>query len=98
MASLFYTVFEGAAEVALGEVLQEGAVTIGAGSLTSAAITGSGRKRRRVRIMCDSNAFVTWGESPTALNDGTEGRPMSAEVAEYFDIESGFQIAVIERV
>ncbi|KKK94739.1 hypothetical protein LCGC14_2679860, partial [marine sediment metagenome] len=30
-------------------------------------------------------------------DDGTDGRPLEAGSAEYFDIEAGHKIAVIER-
>ncbi len=97
MATLFFAVFSGAAEVAAGDPIQEAVVDIGAASAQSSAITGSGRKPLRVRIFADSNCFTTWGENPTALADGTDGRPMEAGSAEYWDIEAGHQIAVIER-
>lgn len=98
MATLFFAVFSGAAEVAMGDPIQEDSVAIGGASTVSSAITGTGRKRRRVRIFADVNCFATWGESPVAKNDGTDGRPLEASVVEYFDIEAGHQIAVIERV
>ena len=98
MPTLFFSVFEGAGEVAHGDPIQEDIVAIGGTSLQSATINGSGRKRRRVRILCDTNAYVIWGENPTAIADGSAGRPMGAENPEYFDIESGHRIAVIERI
>jgi len=97
MATLFYAVYESAGEVALGDPIQEGTVTIGVASAQSATISGSGRKRKRVRLYADVNAFVTWGSNPTALNDGTDGRPMGADNPEYFDIEAGHKIATILR-
>jgi len=97
MATLFFTVFLGAVEVAAGDPVQENVVTIGVGSLQSAVITGADRKRQRVRVFADTNCFATWGENPTAKNDGTSGRPLEAGSAEYFDIEAGHKIAVIER-
>lgn len=97
MATLFFAVFSGAAEVASGDPIQEDKITIGAGSLQSVAISGTGRKRRRVRILADTNCFATWGENPTALEDGTDGRPLEAGSAEYFDIEAGHKIATINR-
>lgn len=97
MATLYIAVWTSATEVALGDPIQEMAVSIGAGSVQSAEITADNRKRRRVRLMADSACFVTWGLNPTATNDGTSGRPLGAENPEYFDIESGHLIAVIER-
>ncbi len=97
MGTLYLTVFEGASEVPLDPPLQEEPVTIGAGSLQSNPIAGSGKKKRRVRCAPDADCFVTWGENPTALADGTEGRAMSRNNIEYFDIEAGHRVAVIER-
>lgn len=99
MATLFYAVWNTAAEVANGPVLQEGTVTIGGSSEATATVidpTGSNRGRR-VRLFADSNCFVTWGESPTAMNDGSGGRPMGSENPEYFDIQANHKIAVIQR-
>ncbi len=97
MATLFFTVFSGAVEVAVGDPIQEGSVAIGGTSAASAALTGTGKKRRRVRLFADADCYATWGENPVAKNDGTDGRPLAASVAEYFDIEAGHKIAVIER-
>ncbi len=97
MATLFFTVFSGAAEVAAGDPIQEDKVDIAVGSTQSVAITGTGRKRHRVRIFADTNCFATWGLNPTALDDGTEGRALEAGSAEYFDIEAGHKIATIAR-
>lgn len=95
MATLYFTVFEGAREVATGDPIQEGAVDIAGTSTQSDPITGTGRVRRRVRVCPDANCFVTWGLNPTATIDGSSGRRMVADGAEYFDIEAGHQIAVI---
>ena len=98
MATLFITVFSVAGSTALGDPIQEEAVTIGAGSLKSNVITGTGRKRRTVRLFADADCFVTWDSDPTVLADGSNGRPMGSENPEYWDIEAGHEIAVIERV
>ena len=98
MATLFIVVFQGAGSVAHGDPIQEEVVSIGAGSLTSNVITGSDRKRRIVRMYADADCFVTWGETPTALTDGTDGRPLGSDNAEYFDVEAGHKIAVIQRI
>lgn len=97
MATLFFAVFADAKETAKGPVLQEGTVTISGTSAQSAVITGSNRAIRRVRLFADTNCFVTWGENPTAKTDGTDGRPMGSENPEFWDIESGYKIAVIQR-
>ena len=99
MATLFIGVWGDASQTLIGQPIQEMTVAIGAGSLQSAALTqGNNKAQRRVRIMADTDCFVTWGEDPTALGDGTQGRPMGAENPEVFGIETGWRIAVIERV
>jgi len=98
MATLYFCVWEDAGMVALGQPIQEGTIAIGGASAQGAVISGSPRRPRRVRIFCDVDAFVTWGEDPTAVNDGSDGRPMGSENPEYWDLEAGHRIAVIERV
>lgn len=97
MTTLFITAYEAAEQTALGNPIQEITVAIGGTSAQSAAITGSGRKKRTVRLFADTNCFVTWGYDPTALADGTGGRPLGAENPEYVSIEAGHKIAVIQR-
>ncbi len=96
MADLYYTVYEGAAEVAVGPILHN-KVNIGVASAQSAPIPGTAKRHKRVRIMADGNCFVNIGENPTAAADGTSGWPMGAENPEYFDIAEGDRIAVIQR-
>ncbi len=97
MATLQITVFEVAGSTALGDPLQEEIVAVGASSLTTAVIVGSGKKRRTVRLYTDTNCFVTWGATPTAKTDGTEGRMLGADNPEYVNIQAGHKVAVIER-
>lgn len=96
MATLFLTAWEDAEEVALGDILQTTTVNISASSTKSTAISGTLKKRRRVRFFADEECFVTWGEDPTAT-DGDNSIPMGRNNPEYFDIQSGYKIAVIER-
>ena len=99
MADLFYRVWRTAAEVANGPVLNENKVAIGGGSAQSGLInTGFGNESRRVRLFADTACFVTWGENPTVLSDGTEGMPVGAENPEYVEIRADHKIAVIQRV
>jgi len=98
MATLQITVFEVAGSTALGDPLQEEIVAVGAGSLTSNVIVGSGKRRRTVRFYTDTDCWVTWGASPTAKTDGTAGRMLGADNPEYWNVEAGHKIAVIERV
>ena len=97
MATLFYAVYEAAEQTALGIPLDENVVAIGGASVVSAIMPGSGRQRQTVRLFADANCFVTWGADPTALAEGTEGRPLGAENPEYVSIEAGHKIAVIQR-
>ncbi len=95
MATLWIHVFEAAAEVALGDPIQELSVTIGASSTSAgSAITGSNRLRRRCRLMADTICHVTWAASPTA---DTSDIPLGIDNPEYFDIEAGHTVAVIDR-
>ena len=98
MATLYITVWEDAAEVALGQPTQEMTVPIGASSAQSAVIVGVKNRHLRMRLMADGDCFVTWGDDPTALTDGTSGRPMGAENPEYFSINAGQKVAVIQRL
>ena len=97
MATCQITVFADSSALAIGSPIQELAVTIGAVSTQSAALTGSKQELRKVRIMCDTNAWVEWGDNPTATTDGTSGRMFGAENPEYVGIRSGQIIAVIAR-
>lgn len=98
MATLYIGVWDNANEVLFGAPIQEVAVTVSGTSAQSATISGSNKEMRRCRLMADTDCFVTWGDNPTALNDGTEGRPLDAENTEIFGIQAGQKIAVIERV
>lgn len=98
MATLFIAVWGDATQTLVGDPVQEMTVAVGAGSLQSDVIVPGDKKAwRRVRLFTDIDCFVTWGEDPTATNDGLSGRPMGAENPEVFTIESGKKIAVIER-
>ena len=98
MAILQYSVWAGAAEVAVGPVIQENVITVSGTAASSDPINGSGGIRRRVRLMADVDCWVHWGPAVTALNDGTAGRMMGSENQEYFDITAGDIISVIERL
>lgn len=97
MPSLQITVWESAAEVATGELLFEEVVTISGTSNPSATTVPGTRKNRRVRLFADTDCFVTWGVTPVAKIDGTDGRMMAAESPEYFSIAAGEKVAVIAR-
>ena len=99
VATLYIGVWGGAGLALVGEPLQEMAVTISGTSAQSVPVSGPSRPtQRQVRLFTDTDCFVTWGANPTALNNGTGGRPLGAENPEVFTIDSGSLIAVIERV
>ena len=98
MATLFFRVYETAAEVAAGPKVNEGAVTISGTAAQSGVMHSTGgNKSRRVRLFADTACFVTWGSNPTALIDGTEGMPLGAENPEYIHINSNEKLSVIAR-
>jgi hypothetical protein len=94
MATLWISVFESAAEVAMGAPLQEMTVAIGGASTQSAAIGGSARAHRRIRLLADSKCHVAIGTDPTA---GSTSLPLTLEGAEYFFAEAGWKVAVVQR-
>ena len=97
MPSLQITVYEDAAEVALGDPILEEVVTVTGTSALSSVIP-AGRTMRRMRLLADVDVFVTWGEgTPEAKIDGSSGRMLAAESPEYFAIEPGHFVAVIAR-
>ena len=95
---LYFEVCESAVEMGKGDPIQQGRVEITGTSGQSAAISGSGRKRRAVRLWADVDCFVLWGANPTALQDGTGGQPYGASNPEWREIEAGHVIATIEKV
>jgi hypothetical protein len=97
MASLQFTVFDAAGSTGAGPVLQEGVIAIGATSAQGSEITPGAVYTRIVRVTADADCWVTWGTSPTALNDGSEGRMFHASQVEYFQVAAGERFAVIER-
>ncbi len=99
MADVYYCVWETAAEVAHGPVMSEGKIAINGTSTQSSAVMHAAgeNKGRRVRIFADGKCFVTWGANPTAVSDGTAGRPFGVENPEFHDIQADFKIACIER-
>lgn len=99
MASIQYTVWTTAAEVANGPVVNEDSVTIGGTSTQSPTVMdpNGGNVSRRVRLFADTACFVTWGENPTATGDFEGGRALGSENPEYWEIRADYLIAVIER-
>lgn len=97
MADLQITVFKDAGVVALGDPVSEQKVAIGGTSTPSTVLPGT-KVFLRVRLFAEADCYVTWAAVPVALQDGTEGRMLGAGNPEYFSIEAGDKIAVIERV
>ena len=98
MATLFISVFDGAAVTLVDRPVQQMTITVAASSAQSAAITGQASKVRNVRLYTDTDCFVEWGADPTALNDGTGGIPLGADNPEVIGMRAGDLIATIERV
>lgn len=94
MADVYMTVYESAAEVALGDPIQYTLATIG--GTNSAAISGSGKKRRRVRLLAQSACWVKWGAEPTATGSA-DSVPLGANNPEYVDIEAEHVLTAIAR-
>jgi hypothetical protein len=98
---LHYATFYSANETGKGPVLSQGVVAIGGTATPSATVDpNGGNQPRSVRICVDTNCWVTWGLTPIAANDGSDGVPMGTDVStvEYFDIPANHKISVIERV
>lgn len=103
MATLQYTAFFSAAEVANGPALNQNVITIGAVAATSPTSINPNASPKnqgmRVRIAVDADCWVLWGSNPTALGNGLGGVMMGPTVSavEYFDIPADQYISVIER-
>ncbi len=96
MATLGIQVFADAKEVLFDVPLQIMSVAVGAGSLKSSAVTGSGKQIRHCRLFSDADCFVIWGDDPTAV-DFTDSLPLGAENPEVVGVKAGQFIAVIQR-
>ena len=94
MATLTATVYDSAAEVAMGYPLEELQVAVGGGSLQTDAITTSGMEVKRVRLFTDTDCHVAFGDNPTATSANF---PLGAENPEYVWVKAGDKIAVIAR-
>ena len=92
---VYMTVWESASEVALGDPIQFTSAAIDGAN--SAAISGSGRKRRRVRLYADAACWIAYGANPTATG-ATDSMALGADNPEYVDIEAGHVLTAITRV
>ena len=92
---VYMTVWESASEVALGDPLQFTSAVIGGAN--SSAISGTGRKRRRVRLYSDAACWVKYGLDPTATG-ATDSMALGADNPEYVDMEAGHSLTAIARV
>lgn len=96
MAECYFTVFKGANQVAAGDPVNEGSVTVGSEADSGVMHAESGQDPCYVRIVTEQDCFVTWGTAPTAANDGTSGRRLFVGVPEYFMIPAHYAISVID--
>ena len=92
---VYMTVWESASEVALGDPIQYTSAVIG--GTNSSPISGSGRKRRRVRLYADAACWIKYGENPPATG-ATDAMALGADNPEYVDIEAGHILTAIARV
>ena len=96
MATLYMNVWASAQDVAQGPVLQSDSVAIaGSSDDLNPIVQNKVVPRHRIRLFTDADCFVAFGVNPTA--DST-GIPMAANQTEYFELSSGENVAVIERV
>ena len=92
---VYMTVWESASEVALGDPIQFTSAVIGGAN--SAPISGSGRKRRRVRLYADAACWVKYGATPTATG-ASDAMALGVDNPEYVDIEAAHVLTAIARV
>lgn len=99
MSTLYFAVWDDAKEVARGDPIQFGTITIDVASAQSVAIAqgGAATGRKRVRVWGDVDCFVHYGANPTAANDGTAGFPVGQKNPEYFDVQVGHKLATIVK-
>ena len=97
MASIQYTVFPDSGNVAMGVIVSEEVVTV-SGTHALSTVLPASQTRYSVRVFSDVDCFLTWGVTPVALADGSEGRMIGANNPEYFGVEPGQRFSVIERV
>jgi hypothetical protein len=98
MPTLWFHTFDTASEAANGPVLQKGTINIGATATLGDMITGksTGDKRNRtVRVFTDADCYIAWGDADTEAN--ATDVPIRSEDAEYFHLNEGDYISVIER-
>lgn len=95
MANVYLTVWDSAGEVALGDPVQFIVAVID--GARSAVITGSGRKRKRVRLLADADCFLKYGVPTVTATDGTDSMPLGADNPEYIDMEVGHELHAISR-
>jgi len=93
MAKVYMTVFESAAEVALGLIQFTNATIDGA---ASSAIDGTARKGRRVRLYAESACWVAWGTSPNPTGED-DAMPLGPDNPEYISMEAGQTLKAISR-
>ena len=98
MANVYITVWDGANEVALGDPIQYATAIIDGANSDPITNSGSGKVKRRCRcrLYAESNAWVKFGDSPTATG-ASDSIALGADNPEYFDIEAGYIITAIMR-
>ncbi len=89
MADVNLVAWDSAGEVALGDPTDFLVAEIG-GSAT-AVLSGSGRKRKRVRLHAEADCWVVFwsNDADPTVTDGTNSLSLDASNPEYFDMEVG---------
>ncbi len=94
MATLYISVFDASAMMAIGEEEQTMTVDIGVSSVQSDAIVGNNRKKQTVRLATDTACHIKWGANPTA---DASSFYLPANGVEYVHLEAPWRIAVIQN-
>ncbi len=97
MANVYITAWDSAGEVALGDPT-DFLVAIVDGT-NSGVLSGTGRKRKRVRILADEDVFVNFfsDDADPTVTDGTDAMPLGIDNPEFHDMEVGRLLKAIAR-
>lgn len=94
MPDVAVAVFQDANQTALGAILEQDVVTIGAGADNTAALQPDSTIALTVRLQPDTACWVAWGVG--AVASATNGIRMAAGSTEYISIAGGDRISAIQ--
>lgn len=92
MAAFTITVYDDATNTSAGPPVQELGLAVTSPAQQSAAISGSDRRRRKVRLATQADCHFKIGTSPTATGDSAF---LSAGGVEYTEMEAGWKVSVL---